>query len=590
MEFKLLEEVIEGITIDLNVLKRNSEPYSMLLYQHEGILHATDERIGNMTDSSIKLASFFNLLKIKNVDFGLIPEYCCPFNSISEIIKDNRKWPSSKSLWTIGMESISINELTTFVNGLPQGTICYYDNNVLDVAKNFLDPLIYLFKGVRHGQEGEQLIILIQFKNLHMGVWSGGDIERDNIIPGNEIYVLRNDERSVHLMTLICSEAMNLNIQFDAEYQRKFRWGDSPFLVLNPQVNPGPTHSNFLGFRNFVLNNQRTEVVGLNWNSNSMLGTHDLISSGSSRSGIYTRSTEVNFKNLKRIKENHKKGMYYYFYGIDRHAFLLNSKAHAFLIQNTPVHINAGVMQQQMRNGPHLISSYLFDDQDQLQEVNELSDSHIDYLTSVGCTNDFLLSPENCIIEKELLTCLSTGEVFGKQSINWSEVNNIWSFKSTESSDISRRITVGEDLNDESTRLRNRYVDFIEILGTEILKNPDFLPDSLSNLKTQTLDLGYSKELDPSGEKLVRLQYFRCNLKNIDGNMVWATVCYVGTATDDQIGRTFKALQELFDFNSKNRERVVVFYKRKGKYHAKSSDNSNRINEVNVGSENSFLK
>ncbi|MNK11841.1 hypothetical protein D3C87_298900 [compost metagenome] len=588
MEFRFIDDIINGVTLELNVLKRTTETYSTLLYQHEGVLAASNQKIGNSLDATLKLRSFFALLKQTNSDLGLIPEYCCPFSSLNEILIDPQNWPNPNKLWVIGAESIQKDELTAFAGNLGEDVICHFDTRILTGTKNFLDPLIYLFKAMKEGKE--KLIVLVQFKNFHMGVWSGGDIERDNMIPGNEIYILRNSKTSVHLMSVVCSEAMNLPSQMTPNVQNDLLWGDIPFLVLNPQVNPGPVHTCFLTFRNFVLSSQRTEIIGLNWNNVSKIGSEALLSSKFSRSGIYTRSSDVNFKNLARVKENHKRGLYYFYYGTDRHAFLFNSGAHAFLFDNTSVNISNGVGPQQMRNGPHLLSTYVFDIDDNLQAVDEVSDCHISYLTSVGCHNAFLTDSENCVIEKELLACISTGEIADKSTKNWSELNNIWSIKSTDNTEINRRITVAEDMDAESTRIRDKYAGLIEVLGTEILKNPTYIPDSLSDLRCEELILGYSKQRNVSHQRLVGLQYFRCNMTTLTGEMVWATVCYLDMASDEKIGRVFEALQGLFDYDSRNRDRVVVFYKRDGIYQAKSSESSSSIKEVSAGKENSFLK
>lgn len=588
MEFKLIEDVVPGLTINLNALKRISEPYSTLLYQHEGVLNATEDRIGNHLDATAKLRSYFSLLRQTGADLALVPEYCCPFALLKEILDDPNDWPSANKLWAIGMESIKKDELVAYLGALNPDIVWYFDERVLISIKNFLDPLIYLFKAMKDGKE--KLIVLVQFKNFHMGVWSGGDMERDNMIPGNEIYILRNSNTSVHLMSVICSEAMNLSTEMTQGVQNDLLWGDMPFLILNPQVNPGPNHPNFLEFRNFVLSAQRTEVIGLNWNNVSKISGNPLLSSNFSRSGIYTRTPDINFKNLVRVRENHKRGLYYFYYSVDRHAFLLNSKAHGFLYNNTSVNINVGVAAQQMRNGPHLLSTYVFDENDELQPVTEVSDCHISYLESVGCHNAFLADPENCVIEKELLACLSTGEIPGKSSKNWSELNNIWSVKSVHNTEVNRRITVAEDMDAESTTIRDKYAGLIEVLGAEILNNSAYIPDSLSDLRSEKLLLGYSKKRNADNEKLVGLQYFRCNLTSASGEMVWATVCYLGMANDEKIGRVFQALQGLFDHKSRDRDRVVVFYRRDGTYQAKSSESSSSIKEVNGGNENSFLK
>jgi len=50
-----VEELIPGIQIDLNILKRESQRHNILLYQHEGVLTASTTGIGGLPGESTNL-------------------------------------------------------------------------------------------------------------------------------------------------------------------------------------------------------------------------------------------------------------------------------------------------------------------------------------------------------------------------------------------------------------------------------------------------------------------------------------------------------------------------------------------------------
>ena len=66
------------------------------------------------------------------------------------------------------------------------------------------------------------------------GLWSGGNIEVDNLIEGNDIYVIKNSNNSTRLVSFICSEAMNVRQELTQDIKDSLDWNDKPFLILNP--------------------------------------------------------------------------------------------------------------------------------------------------------------------------------------------------------------------------------------------------------------------------------------------------------------------------------------------------------------------
>ncbi|RZJ51250.1 MAG: hypothetical protein EOO19_01190, partial [Chryseobacterium sp.] len=260
MNFIFIEQMLPGLQIDLRVLSRGTERYRMLLYQHEGVLGLTEHgtKLGNMADSTVKFRSFLDLACSEHPDLVMTPEYSCPWANIREILDDSEKWPAEGKLWALGSESITPEQLTGFATHYRSDQIVvHYDAGIFGGNGIFLDPLVYLFKATQNNEA--KLIVLVQFKTQHMGVRTGGDLERDRLIEGRQIYIIRNNADSVNLIGVICSEAMNFPAAMGMQQRLDVGWNDRPFLVLNPQVNPDPIHEDFIAFRKFVTEQERKE-------------------------------------------------------------------------------------------------------------------------------------------------------------------------------------------------------------------------------------------------------------------------------------------------------------------------------------------
>lgn len=579
MVFTFLETL--NIEIDLTVLRKDSQPYSALLYQHEGNLHADDTCIRNNTNAEPQLLAFLKKSLESNADLALTPEYCCPWTVIEYIIKNQTHWPRDGKLWAYGCEAITKQQIQDFRTAYTNNEVhIHFDNIVLQKDGNYLDPLVYIFRGSHNEQP--KLIILIQFKTAHMGVWTS-PIERDNYIGGEEIYVLRNSRTSIHFFSLICSEAMNFQDAMVPEMLEHLDWDDRPYLIFNPQLNPNPTHDRFCRFKEYILRNDRKELITLNWTAASKLLNHDLTLNNSSRSGFYMKSVEADLSH-RRIKQNHALGMYYFSFGQNKHAFVLNSIAHAFLIHNAPVSIVAGLPEQQRRDGPRTVGTFTFNATNVSLETSTagISDSHLDYLKSAGCTCTFLNDPNTCILEKEMLVSLTSGnikKIFGKE---WSEIHNLYALQSDQQTEINRRITFTQDSYESNEAQRRLYLETVSELEHSILTHPELFPESIKDLGSEVLRIGYTND--------ARNNNYRYNVITAAGEGKIATICYMGHSSDNQIVKAFDNLRGIFDNDNNNKRRVVIFYKREGRFCSKYDAEAGSILSTNVYGEKSIIK
>jgi hypothetical protein len=578
MRFKSIDTL--GLQVNLSALNRDSQPYSIFLYQHEGNLQADDVAIRNYPSVQPQLQAVIEKALETNADLVLTPEYSCPWEIINSIIENDASWPKPRKLWVLGCESISKAALTGFQQTYSKDDVyVYFEPNVLQKDGNYLDPLVYLFRAEHEHQA--KLIVLIQFKTAHMGVWAS-TVERDNLIEGDEIFILQNSASSIRFLSLICSEAMNFPGAMTPLIE-DFNWTDIPYLIFNPQMNPNPTHPRFAEFRRFISNYDRKELISLNWANSATLMGHPLTPNNSSRSGFFLKSHEVDLTH-DRIKYNHHLGMYYFSLSQQKHAYILNSGVHAFLVRNMPISITANHPEQQRRDGPRVTTIFLLNGTRDILEImpDGVTDYHISYLSGIHCSCAFLLNPDNCVIEKEMLVSLTTASVSKALGSAWSNVQHLFALQSNEQTEPNNRITFTEDSFPESLQQRTSYVDTINKLDLQILSQPGLFPESIKDLANANLKIGYYMN--------AKRDWYRYNVVTPEGDKKNATLCFLGSAPDPEINRKFDFLQGMFDNDNQNRGRVVVFYSRGEDILSKSDPSAGRISSAGIYEPTSIFK
>ncbi|MBM9548944.1 hypothetical protein JWG40_18095 [Leptospira sp. 201903074] len=547
-----------NISTELDILKRDTQPNSILLYQHKGIFFANNNRIGNV-DQDIAQTKFLKLLekaKEDNIALVLSPEYSCPKSVINYIINNENMKPTPNKIWVLAGESINKEEVRLLV-AINQTNIFIHCEDVYTQSdKCFLNPLYYIFFGQHEGLT--KLIILIQFKTRHMGgLWSGGQIEANNLIEGNDIYIIKNSNDSTRLVTFICSEAMNVKDELTVKVKEDIDWNDKPFLILNPQINPNPSHPEFIKFRNFIFESEKKEVVSLNWGKETYANNNPWYSEdvNSPRSGIFFKTlvTELDHSTSKIIK-NHNKGFYFLYQNRNKFVYFLNGNLELIQIQNKSVDINQGVPQQRRRSGPEAIRIYnLNNEMSGFIEQETIHDKHIEFFQERGIENHFLLDPINSIVDKERLINISTGLVNGKSDNEWHEVIYLNSFNLKEADECNCRMTYVEDTYPASESNRELICTNLSELDQQILPNKSNYPDSIKDLIHQNILLSYSQD--------AHIYKYKYNITNDNGEIRKATICYLGNASISKVRRIYDELQKLFEYGTEGKRRIVVFYK-----------------------------
>lgn len=542
-----------SITTELEVLKRDTQRYSSFLYQHKGVFFADNTRIGNI-DQEASSTKFINVLtkaKAENISLVLSPEYSCPKLVIDKIIANPELQPTQQKLWALGGESLSKEELNYFRNLQNQNIHIQFEDCFANSDKNYVDPLYYIFQGKYDGID--KLIILIQFKTQHMGVWSGGQIERDNIILGNDIYIIKNNNTSTRLISFICSEAMNVSTNLTQQIQTDILWVDMPFLILNPQINPDPSHPDFINFRKFILENEKKELITLNWGKETYYNEVEwYVSRGNTaRSSIFFKTNELNY-DKDFIEKNHSKGIYFLHINVNynKYVFYLNSIPELFHIEHNAVHINTGTASQRRREGPQIIQIYDFNNEYEINDLSDINDYHISNLKERGVINTYFLDETKSIIDKEILVNLLTGKVQSKEQKRWSNVIHLNSFSLGESDECNNRLTYIEDTYANSKQIRKSNCDYISKLDA-IIKNKVDYPSSIEDLKSKEIVIAY-----PNTDKID----YRHNVIESNGTLINATICFVGNETKTDASFIYNNIRNLFDPESTKIRRVIVFY------------------------------
>lgn len=564
-----------NITTELDVLKRDTQRNSFFLYQHKGVFFADNTRIGNnnQNEAKEKFISVLKKAKEEHIALVLSPEYSCPKSVIEEIIANEDLQPSQNKLWALGGESLNKVELDSLRAINYEKLYIHFEDCYTTSDKNYVDPLYYIFKGKHDGLE--KLIILIQFKTRHMGgLWSS-QIEPDNLIKGSTVYIIKNNNHSVRLMSFICSEAMNFNAQFEQELTDNHSWIDSPYLILSLQFNPNPSHNNFIAFKQFSLAREKRELLTLNWGIDTTFlnGKYLYEDNNAPRSAIYfkTVDTELDYK-PKKIIDNHNKGLYFLQIKRNKRVYFLNRNIELFKIHNKSVHIIEGVDEQQRREGPTVTNIYHFVNSIDLEEISTVSDNHIDFLNDRGVTNAYLLDPFKSFLDKERLINISTGKVKGKEESKWSDVIHLNSFTLNESDECNNRLTYIEDTFSTSEAVRNSNCSSVAELDCNILPNNTLYPHSIKHLGYKDLQLAFSDNACDFN--------YRYNVVNQTGEIQKATICYIGNASDREVKSTYDELQKLFETGTQGKDTIVVYYKRGLNLEQKSNPHAGSYTEV----------
>ncbi len=328
MKFEPIQTICaaSGVTVPaFPFLAPDENFYECLLIQPKGTISASPSGI---VDASLhdRLYAFLRDAQRENVDLAVCPEYCCPWSALQDALTQG-VLPATGRLWALGMQSLDLGQLSTFKSSNATVKILHEPEALAGKTSGFLDAVAYLFRDASNA-----LVILFQFKQAHMSVHPA--LERDALIHGTRAYYFENNGSSIRLATLVCSDAL----AFDPNADLPDFPGRS-YLLLHPQLNPGPRHSGFSDYRRTVFgrNTSEVEIITLNWAE----GTTVSVPGGSQlnfefpHSALYSKSRQLDIRDTA-LQTNHDHGAFYFYWEQPHaHVFVAHDEEHCLRFRST---------------------------------------------------------------------------------------------------------------------------------------------------------------------------------------------------------------------------------------------------------------
>jgi hypothetical protein len=556
---------------EFNALIPDAGLYKSLLFQPLGDLEYGDYFVRNVDEniSMRKFRSFFALAKESNADLVMAPEYSCPWRTIQEIIS-NDVLPQEKKLWVIGCESIKVDEFLKNVENLEKVVWIYEDGILEQVDYKFLNPICYVFK-TRDSYNILKDVVVVQFKTHQMG---GTDFETDRLIRGNTVYILRNDEKSIFLITLICADGLNFALE-DLPFNPHI-----PCLILHLQLNKEPFNFKYSCYRrDYYLNNSHNkEFLCLNWARNSKMNSINFSPYGGS--AFYTKSKDLNFED-KKMCINHKLGLYYSRWAdVYAHIFFLNYDEFVFEFENTKVSQILDPIQNQNNTGPRMRKVYSWDDKNKWKFIENVDDGFSDLCCKLKLKNQSLITDNLTPIDKERLILLSTGEA---KSHHWFKIENLESFKvytDGKSSELNRRFTFSQDPNQKVLTEKTKTLLNFRKLCENIIVNKSNFPSSIKEL-VNNCDIAYNPSNFVTSSQEYEESSYHYNLYSTQGKAP-ACVAFLGRTDEESAEEVFDNMRSLFKY-SQSGKRVVVWFEDIDEIKFYSDESIPKINDnVNI--------
>lgn len=440
----------------LEVLDPSINDYDVLLIQPKGDIEASKTRVGNRDRAgSVKQCVSFLLEAAKRQTALVVaPEYCVPWEALRQAVLAGHA-PGAKSLWVLGCESITLNELDVLENSFNGKVRVLFED--LDRAeagkKGFLDPLSYLFH-TKDAKDNDCLVLLVQFKT-RVSI-DEERIEGDHLYCGSSVYVFGTCGKTIRLLSLICSDAFaadasNLKDVYDRT------------LLLHIQLNPNPRHSAFRSYRKYLFETAAdvTEIICLNWASHvkewkeGVAQPKDWKNIGGT--AWYLRPDKFNHSD-KRVKSNHVAGLYYTrLKPMKWHVLFFNYDPAVFVLKTSKVWHHGFPMAQQNRSGPRLEEVIRWHEATgkwipELKSADGFETLVYPYGTTVDPLKQlYATSP----IDVERLLALTAGYI--SQPTDWYSVIELDSF-AIEESEYIKRITFAQDPEQLAAEFRDARV------------------------------------------------------------------------------------------------------------------------------------
>ena len=237
---------------------------------------------------------------------AITPEYSVPWAVIREIVDGTRR-PPKGSLWALGCESITPDELDALRTEVDDAAAISLIHEPLEPQKRaqtaFVSPLVFVF-WTADTADDDVLCLLVQFKTT--AARDTENVELQSLCLGTRVYKFTACSSDISLLTLICSDAFAFtNDLVDAHCTN--------LLLLHIQMNQKPAHGDYAAYRArlfSVASKNNVEVVALNWAAGTLLEGSTRPWNSIAGSAWYVAPGGVTL-NDAQMNALHREGMYY---------------------------------------------------------------------------------------------------------------------------------------------------------------------------------------------------------------------------------------------------------------------------------------
>jgi hypothetical protein len=432
----------------LYALVPNEKNYSALLLQPQGEIEADSSGVRNADrDLAVRQFSAFlhDAVSLK-AELAVTPEYSMPWDVLEQALCSG-KTPGPGSLWVIGCESITFDQLLELQQRLSPAArlIC----EQLDCGtRRFVDPVAYVFTtSPIDDAKKSVLVVLVQFKTCHMG--DNTHFELNGLQVGTRLYCFGDAISQLRLATLICSDAFAFLDEHAIQlYDRT--------LLIHIQLNEKPRQEQYRSYRPKLLGFQgdATELLCLNWARNVQERQGDSLKAWKNIAGSawYLRPDKFD-RSDRMLLDNHSRGLYYtWIPSLRCHGLFFNYLPASFFLTVTKVAHIGVTASLSRRRGPILSSVRTWDNaSSNWAECDSLDDGFLCIVSECGEAASRIadIAQANPIAVERILA-LSAGQV---DDASWYTPDKLDSFR-TGPTEVIQRITFCQDDAPEAVRFR----------------------------------------------------------------------------------------------------------------------------------------
>jgi hypothetical protein len=460
----------------LNALIPNVADYKAMLFQPEGQLAVSSGGVANKdrARASVQFGSFLDEAHRAQADLVVCPEYSMPWDVLVDKLGAGL-CPRPGELWVLGCESATHDEIRTIKSELePLGVPI--SELLPSVPDRFVSPLIYIFWAPALDDAAPaRLVFLVQFKTHPMS--HPTNFEVDNLQCGTTLYRLTGPGKSIRLVSIICSDALDFKDEQAGEIY-------DDCLIIHIQLNKDPRNVEFRRYRDKLLKfpDDVTELLCLNWAADIVSWHGETRENWNNVAGSawYSKSRKFDL-NDATITANHRRGLYYtWLKPLQFHATFFNYLPAIFELTCSKVFDHQVAAISSRRRGPQLQSVKRWDAATSSWVIQNAANDGFEAIVSEAgpAEADLKTCWQGCPLSVERLLALTTGAMAAGQE--WHSIQLLDSCV-IDDKEVIMRMTFCQDTNTGAARFRTARLRRCRELFHIVAKGP--LPPYFSDLK-----------------------------------------------------------------------------------------------------------